>query len=264
MLAWPSRDGDQTHEERGGTRPVPAVTTRGLPRLLARTFVLLWLALAVGNAVALWARFGLGRDYLWGVVPFLDTNVEQSWGTWVSSLLHLTCGLAAAGCALVARHQGERWQRNWWLLAAVFALLSMEEVASFHNAVMIPLREALGASGILYYAWILPAAVLGVAFLLLQLRFLRSLGRIGRDLVLAGAVFVAGAIGLEMIEGVLATDAAQQTLPYALTTTAEEMLEFAGVMWAACVLVSYLLDRLGSPVVEVLATRPATPPAGRG
>jgi hypothetical protein len=99
------------------------------------------------------------------------------------------------------------------------------------------------------FAWVIPAVALGVAFLVVEIPFLRHLGPAGRRLVVAGIVFVAGAVGLEMIEGDLSSRGNDEALLYGLLVTAEELLEFGALMWATLILLEYLRQRLGSPRV---------------
>jgi hypothetical protein len=180
------------------------------------------------------------RDFALGLVPFLDLDTEASLGTWVAAMLHAACGVVSAGNALVSRRRGERWRRNWWLLAAVFGYLSLDEVATIHDRFSAPLRSAGDLSGPLYYAWVIPFVAAGLVFLAVQARFLISLGRTGRDLVLCGAVFVLGAAGIELIGSSVSAAGKHDTALYDAITIIEELLETAGVMAALYVLLSHL------------------------
>lgn len=84
---------------------------------------------------------------------------------------------------------------------------------------------------------------LGLVFLLYQLRFLRSLKRTGRDLCLAGLVFVVGAAGFEMAQGVLRDDNGSGST-WDVFPVCEELLESGGTMWALRILLAHLLDSL--------------------
>jgi hypothetical protein len=135
------------------------------------------------------------------LLSIADLADERSFGTWVGSSLHLLCAVLAAAGALLARRDGTRWTANWWLLAAAFLAMSADETASAHDRLVVPLQERFDTSGVLLYPWVVAGLVLGSGFLLVQLGFLRSLGRTGTRLFLAGGVFAAGAVGLEMVEG---------------------------------------------------------------
>jgi hypothetical protein len=177
----------------------------------------------------------------------LDLGAEEAVGTWVTSGLHALCAVVSATVALLARRGRTRWEKNWWLLAAVFALMSLDEVAAVHDRLLEPVRHALHTTGIFFYAWVIPALALGAVFLLVQTRFLAALDRrTRRGLILAGAVFVAGAAGMEMAEGWLASDGQRTSGVFGLLVLVEELTEMAALMLAACVLLRHLVDTYGA------------------
>lgn len=240
------------------TAVVVAVTVvpEQVVRRTTKVLIGLWIVLCLGQVLSVLIRFGTGRETVLGVVPFLNLNQEAALGTWVASILLLTCSLLSAASAWVTRSTEPAWQRSWWLLSAVFLLMSLDEVATVHDRLSPALQAALGTSGVLYFAWVIPALALGLASLVYQLRFLRHLGRTGRDLVLAGVVFVTGAAGFEMAQGVFRDDGGAGS-PWDVFPTMEELLEFAGIMWALPILLSYLLTHLPRPPAP-----PAWVPAG--
>lgn len=212
------------------------IGARSLARLRA-AFALVLVVLAAGHAV--WAV--TGRSGL----AFLDLGQEQSVGTWVTSVLHLASGLLSGAAAVLAHRAGSRWARNWWLLAVAFAFMSMDEVAALHDRTLGPLRELLGTGGVLYYAWVIPAFLVGAVFLAVQVGFLRHLGSpTGRDLVLAGVVFVTGAGGLEMAEGLLASQDQQGSAVFGVLILIEELMELGAIMWVVCILLRHLTQEL--------------------
>ena len=224
-------------------------------RVLRRTtqvLIAVWAVLAAGQAVSILLRYGLGRDTAFGIVQLLDLNQESSLGTWVAAVLLTTCAVLSACGAITARGAERAWRSNWWLLSAAFLLLSMDEVGTVHDRLTPYLRAALGgSSGVLYFAWVLPALVLGLVFLLVQLRFLRHLGPTGRGLALAGIVYVTGAAGFEMTQGLL-RDGGGAGSPYALFPTLEELMELAGAMLVVRVLLRHLLTILPSTLTVAL------------
>lgn len=217
------------------------VATPSVVRRTTQLLIVVWVLLALGQLVSLLIRFGLDRDNAFGVVPLLDLNEESSLGTWVAAMLLMSCAVLSLVNGLAARDAERRWRPNWFLMAAVFLLLSVDEVGAIHDRLTPYLRAAFGGtSGVFFFAWVIPALALGLAFLLVQLRFLRHLGGFGMGLVLAGVVYVTGAAGLEMAQGVLRDNDGPGS-PYDIFPTLEELLEFAGVMLAARVLLRHLL-----------------------
>jgi hypothetical protein len=94
-----------------------------------------------------------------------------------------------------------------------------------------PLRVTFRfTSGPLIRAWVIPVmaflAVMAVAYF----RFLVSLPRRSRTLfIAAGAIYIGGALGLEMAGGVY-TSTYQRDLTYGVLATFEEVLEMTGMV----------------------------------
>ncbi len=219
---------------------------------LRSTLVVIWILLALIGGISVLLIHAVENVTAQEVGQFLSLGREQTPGTWVAALLLLTCALLAVVGALEAQSSEPRWTRAWWILAIVFAFLSFDEVADAHGQASPPISRVLGdTSGVLTFAWIIPAVILGIGFVIIEWPLLRHLGAAGRNLVIAGVIFVAGAVGLEMVEGELTSDGARESLTYDLLVIAEELLEFGAVMWAIVILAQYLRGRLDDP--ELLA-----------
>ncbi len=147
-----------------------------------------------------------------GLFVRLDLNSEQSFGTWFSAGLLAATALATAAVAHTARTRDGR--RGWWSLAALLAL---------------------------------------GAFAVWQRRFLAGLPRgLGRRLLVATAVLVVGAIGLEVPESVLFSGTgSERTLPFLLLVGAEETLEMAGVLLFLRAVLCHLADQSPSWRVDL-------------
>jgi hypothetical protein len=244
------RPASPTHTSGTDLEALSWTVPRTAPRRLARLLAVLLLVLALGHATALVLRHGFGKTYAFGLVEFLDLDFEESLGTWVNASLLLLCALLAALSALVAGARGERWVRNWWTIAAVFTIMSVDEIGTLHEDLITPLRNAFDLGGVLYLPWIIPAVALGLVFLVSQLRFLHQHWHpLGRRLVVAGVLFVAGAVGMEMAEAVVAERGLKTTLLNDLLTGLQESAEIGAVMLAAVALLGHLIRTLRGPTV---------------
>ncbi len=56
-------------------------------------------------------------------------------------------------------------------VSAIFLMLSLDEVAGFHDRVSPLLSPVLGTSGIFTYVWVIPGVAFVVLFLVVYLRF---------------------------------------------------------------------------------------------
>ena len=197
-------------------------------RRLLVAVVLVMICLSLVGQVS---KHFLGHDKLKGFVPAFYVDYESNVPTWYSAFqLALAAGLLALVAAVKTARRAP-FRRHWGALALVFFLLSMDEVAMIHEYPIEPLRRALGAGGLLYYTWVIPGAVF-VAFVgLCFWRFLRQLPPGTRNgFLLAGAVFVGGAIGVEMLSGLVADLYGEENFTYAMIITVEELFEMLGVV----------------------------------
>lgn len=227
--------------ERGTIQIDPA----RLVRLLAVLAVVLIVVSVAGQVV----KFFFGHARLLGVVPEFDLGGENNIPTYFSSALLLAVAVIAA---LVARIEGigSRWGWHWIGLAAVFLFLSLDESASLHERTIVPLRVLLGVGGWLYFTWVIPAFVLLLGFLAIYWRFFRALpDAIRRWVLLAGVLYIGGALGVELIGGQYVGLYGRDTFAYNVITTVEETLEIAGILLLLHGLGRYLADR--HPVIEI-------------
>jgi hypothetical protein len=192
---------------------------------------------SIAHLAATLVEFGSGdveyftRRHLGTIRLQFDLEAEGNLTTWYASVTLLLCAVLLWVIGQSRQLAGDRWAGHWKLLSAVFVLASIDEVATIHEAMTRPVHNLLHTTGIFYYAWVVVAlpivAVLGLA----SLRFLASMPR--RQCIAfltAGAVFLAGALGLEMVEGVIATQNGEGTLLMVLARWLEEVLEMVGVL----------------------------------
>ncbi|MGP1395800.1 MAG: hypothetical protein ACTS3R_09845 [Inquilinaceae bacterium] len=170
----------------------------------------------------------------------LDMDQENSLPTWLSSFLMTACAATAGGIAVLKRRQCQPFVNAFAMLGLVFLALSIDETASFHESLIDPLRTAFDMSGVLYFAWVIVGAPAAMLVFLVFLPMLRALGWYGVRLVFAGAVFVTGAVGFELLGGWLDSNGFRQSEAYAIGVLFEESLELVGLLLALFALLDYL------------------------
>ena len=181
---------------------------------------------------------GVPRLILRGFLLDAEANVPTLFA--FSLLLFAAALLAAIGAgAFLAR---ERYRFHWALLAALFFLVGYDEAARMHEKLNDPVGAALGgSSGMAHFPWVIPAGGLVAALTLIYLPFVRDLpAPIGRLFVLSAALYVGGALGVEMLGAAHAETHGVYELTYYLITTVEETLEMLGVAVFAYALVRFL------------------------
>ena len=108
--------------------------------------------------------------------------------------------------------------------------LAFDESALLHEKTLNFTRDSFGTSGLLYYSWIIPFGMFALVVLLTYTRFLLALPRHTAVIFfLSGAVFVTGAIGLEMFEGQINEAGGYRSFDYMVLVTIEEILEMVGI-----------------------------------
>lgn len=202
---------------------------------------------------------GRTAEYLLGIkettefVRLFHVTQEGNVTAWFSSLILLASAVLLAIVAKVVQARKQPYFWHWAFLSLIFLFMSLDETASIHELTIDPLRSLFNLSGIFRYAWVVIAIPLLVLFLVAYLRFLRDLPRTTRFLfILAGATFVAGAVGMEMASGyvVSARPGSWQAI-YGILVTFEELLENIGIIIFIYALLAHLSQRLNSDPISL-------------
>lgn len=218
---------------------VRVVASRALRALITASVVFAVLSVAV--RVAQWRWPELVPD---GAVRLFDLDGEQNLPTLYSVVL-LALGAWLAGVvARVHGRTGRPDRRYWDGLALIFAALAFDEYVQVHEKAIDPVRSLLGIEGgLLYFAWVVPAIVLLAAFGLVYLRFLLQLPAVTRNrLVVAGVIYVGGALGMELFGGALIAAHGVETGTYLVIMHLEELMEMVGASLFVAALLHHLAE----------------------
>ena len=196
-------------------------------RWLAAVVVLLVIASTLGQIL----RLRFGYSYAAGLVPLFYVDDEGNVPTWYSSISLLAASALLLAIASTVRRHGDGAWRPWTILAVVFAGLSLDEVAQAHELLIAPLRGKLGGGGWLYYGWVVPGALFALVVAAAFARFLVRLPSSTRSLFLvAGLLFLAGALGVEVISAKLDFEYGPADPAYVAAVTIEETLEMSAIV----------------------------------
>ena len=218
------------------------------PRTVVRTLAAIVLFFGVVHTSALLVEYAAGEDdyfqhlRLAQVRRQLNLEGEGNLTTWFSSATLVVCAYLLYTIAWHRRRERDPFSTHWILLALVFVFLSIDETAMLHEATIVPLHAMLHPSGIFTYAWVIPAIPLVGAFAFFNVRFVMSLPPPARvQFAVAGAVYVGGALGLEMVEGAIASSHGDKSLVMLFTRSLEEILEMTGVLLFIRALLEYMV-----------------------
>lgn len=159
------------------------------------------------------------------VAAFFSLSFEQNLPTWYASCLLFSCAVMLGSIAYeVGRRNGPHGP-YWMGLSGVFAYISLDEAVEIHEH----LGGIFETGGVLYFSWVIPAAG---ALVVLGLTFLPFLMRLPSDtrrrFVIAGCIYVGGALLMELPLGYWTERHGDENLTYGLLDWVEETLELLG------------------------------------
>jgi len=177
------------------------------------------------------ARFEFGHDYVYGLVHLFNVDGERNIPTFFTVLLAALAAVLLVVIGLASREREKNDSRYWFALAAGFVFLGYDEAFQVHEQMVAPMRQLMGNTnlGVFYFGWVVPG-ILGVcALALFFLKFLLRLPATTRRwLLFAGALYVGGCIGMELLDGKY-IEAYGENMTYSVLVTIEEALEMSGL-----------------------------------
>ena len=237
-------------------------------KTIGRALITAVLLINIASLAARVARYAWGYEGLLKPLRLFDAGEENTIPTWFSSSQLLLCSFLLAAIALAHKRSGGRYRRHWGILSLIFVLLSVDEVASMHESLDAELERLLAATtgfdpgGPISSFWVVPAAAFTLVVLLAYLGFIAHLPRTTRRLfLLAGALFVLGALGMEMLEAQVVFASGDEAgfesarglakIAVGLLTSAEETFEMLGVTVFVYALLGYIGSCVGDIIVRV-------------
>lgn len=176
----------------------------------------------------------------WLLRELFDVDEEESIPTWFSASLLLLVSATLCLIGRLERRDGDRYALYWFGLAAGFLFLSLDEIAGFHETL----------NTIIDISWAVPGlvivAMVGIAFL----RFLLALpSSVAARFLIAGAIYVGGAVGVELATEPYLYNDELDTLGYNLWTPVEEGMEMGGVLIFLATLLQYMKDNWTTTII---------------
>ena len=160
-----------------------------------------------------------------------------------------------------AKHAAGEPQRVWLFLAGLFVFLAIDEFVEVHEIFNDPFRQAFDASGYFYYPFIIPYGIAVVVLALFMIPVWWRMEKMIRFfLALSAVVYVAGAIGMEMIGGNRFEMLwMRRDLGYVFIATFEETLEMAGLIILTYVLLLLIRNHYNEFLIHISGSQDASP-----
>ena len=210
------------------------------PQSITWPLSLVALLLIVANCFSLIAQ-AFGYHDVGGLVPLFDMDLEQNLPSFFSSFLAIVASALLLTNSIIRKKVSRPW-KSWAGLSAIFLFVAMDEFIGMHEQLSQPMRELFDAHGLLFFAWIIPYGVLAMVLAGVYGRFVLQMPvRIRNGLLLAATLFLAGAVGFEMLAGLLFEySEMNKTAAYNMIATIAESLEFAGMIVFIHTLLNYI------------------------
>jgi len=218
------------------------------PSKVTRLLAIIAVLLVLSSVATQVFRFTTGYRSAYGLIELFYLDCENNIPTFFSASMLLFAAVLVGIIAALKRKGAGPYVLHWAVLACVFLVLATDEAASIHELLSRPTRELFGApaTGMFFCAWVVPGIALVVVLAFAYLRFWLHLPSRTRLLVLvAGSLYLAGAIGVELIGGRHADLRGTQNLTYSMIVTIEESLEMAGVILFVFAMLDYIRNSFG-------------------
>ncbi|MGD9729340.1 MAG: hypothetical protein AB7R40_06070 [Nitrospiraceae bacterium] len=207
----------------------PSVTVNIPPKRVASALACIVVSLGFMHLVINILHYRFGHDYLWGFLRQFHLNQESNIPTWYSVSTLLVAALLLALIGLTKYRLRDPYRAHWLWLAAIFLYLSADEGSRLHemSEVLYPHSHY---SGLFYYPWVIGGTVAVLVIGLSYIKFVLRLPAGIRGLVIvAGFLYVGGALGMEAVQAAFEEGHGYKNLSYDLLTGVEEVCEMAGI-----------------------------------
>jgi hypothetical protein len=229
---------------------------------LSRRRIMPWLWAVTGTLVALTLsvnalRHITGRETIFGLVPLFDVDSERGVPTFFSACLLMGAASLLWLIAKVKRVRQDPFRSHWTVLAAGFFFLAMDEVAGFHEQMVRPVNLVFGTvHGLWHHTWPIAGAAAVLVVVLCYRRFLFHLPvHYQTRFLLAGMVYIGGAIGFEMLGG-RHHEIHGNDFVHAIYMAIEEGMEMSGIVLFIGALLPYSAAMQAE--VRITVSDPAT------
>lgn len=222
-----------------------SLSPRKVTKFLLGFIVLLIIGNIIEREIVQWLNLTNGSE----IIPhYFNFDRESNFPSLYSALTLGFCSYLLYIIATVKKLRQAQFTNYWKALSYIFLYMAVDEACAIHELLIPIIREAINARGILYFAWVVPALFLLVIFLLIFRRFIQNLPAKTRNMfILAGAIYVGGAIGMEMVGGYIADTWGFNTFAYGMAARIEELLEMLGIL----IFINQLLVYLQSQTTNI-------------
>lgn len=200
------------------------------PKRIAQFLIFIAIGLTLASISGQFLKY-YGYAHSPELIQQFNVDGEYTIPSLFSSFSLLFCSLLLGKIAYEKWQVQDKYAGKWIGLSVIFFYLALDETISLHEQLIHPLRDALNATGIFYYTWVIPGLILVFIVALIYWQFCLSLPQKIKYLFFIAAIFyVGGGIGMEMVGGYYASLYDTNNFVYEMLVTIEELFEMLGVV----------------------------------
>lgn len=228
------------------------------PRRVAGVLTLVVCAVGAGYVATKLVQAYIAPAHTFGLYDYFHLGKEANLPSYISALLILGASIL---CGLIALHQrqiGAPLVKHWSILASGLVFMSFDEATQIHDGILGPMFSSYfgRGEGIWHFGWYVPFIPLVVAIAIYFMPFLKRIPRKYVGLfILAGCVYVGGAIGVEMIQSYISYHEIGGGA-MAMSLLIEEMCEMMGMVVLIYTLLLYMSEEQVEYSISVPSQRP--------
>lgn len=202
------------------------------PLKVTKLLLFALLVLFFGHCLFLFSSFIYGYSYR-NLFSIFDFNGENNLPTLFSVVILSFTAFLLISIGFIKKKVTDTDFKYWFILGAIFILLSFDEASQFHESINKIVRSNLNIehSDLFYFSWVIPYGIIIFILGLYFIKFIKSLPKRTAILfIFAGVIFVTGALGLELIGSYIFVNYGESHLFFNIESTFEELFEMLGII----------------------------------
>ena len=225
-------------------------TTR---KKLVKLLIIVALCLICLSILAIISTYVFGHGNIYGLIPLFELDSEANFPTIFSTILLVTSSFLFYFLSKQVQVDGSKASRKFKFMSALLAFIALDEISSIHELLTEPLKALGNFDGIFFHSWIVVFIPLLLLLSIYLFRFIISQPKEFRNgLILAAFIYISGALGMEMIEGLFASTHGRINLLTAVLTNIEESLEIFGTIILINTLLKFILLKEHAHEIRIL------------
>ncbi len=210
-----------------------SIFRKRLTKAFSYVIITLFLATIVIVVLKINFSFLINNSIFKTIEGFLHFNGEANFPAWFSSLVLLISTVLLGIIFFFKKQSKDPFSRHWKWLAIIFLIMAIDETAQIHESLALILSGNLPDTYWFFgakYSWFLIGTPLVLIFAYAFLKFFLHLPqRIKRLFFAAAVIYVAGALGLEVLSNSFQNTQTHYFL-FRMTQSMEEVFELFGIV----------------------------------